>query len=164
MGEQTQSIVCPRSPRTREDDQIVEVFMHWYEDGRFAYHVDWLPQQRTNVEVIASTRDGTRLAIEHTKLFEFPVGRQMNPDEDQKLQEVCAHLWGIQLPVSDRVFMLSLDPKNLQKLLTNRYRSKTLETLADWARQVLPTLHEKRDFEILIPTNLPRKKSTVRIS
>lgn len=163
MQQQTQSVISPRPTRSREDDQIVEVFLHAYQGGRFTYDLEWLPQHETNVEVIASSEDGTRLAVEHTKLFEFPVGRQVNPDEDQMLQEVCAHLWGIQLPVSDRVFMLSLDPKNLKKLLTNRHRSKTLGALTCWAQQALPSLHEKREFEILIATNLPRKERTVRI-
>lgn len=163
MQQQAKSVTCPSPTRSREDDQIVEMFLHAYQGGRFAYKVEWLPQNETNVEVIASAEDSTRLAIEHTKLFEFPIGRQVNPDEDQMLQEVCTHLWGIQLPVSDRVFMLSLDPKNLKKLLTNRHRSKTLRELADWAQRALPSLHEKRELEILVPTNLPRKERTVRI-
>ena len=163
MQQQTQSVICARPTSSREDDQIVEIFLHAYQGGRFTYDVEWLPQHETNVEVIASSQDGTRLAIEHTKLFEFPVGRQANPDEDQVLQEVCAHLWGIRLPVSDRVFMLSLDPKNLKKLLTNRHRSKTLGALAGWAQQALPSLHDKREFEVLIPTSLPRNERIVRI-
>jgi hypothetical protein len=163
MQQQTQTVICPRPTRSREDDQIVEVFLHAYQGGRFAHKVEWLPQHETNVEVIASSEDGTRLAIEHTKLFEFPVGHQMNPDEDQMLQEVCAHLSGIQLPVSDRVFMLSVDPKNLKKLLTKRHRSKTLGQLAGWAQQALPSLHDEREFEVLIPTNLPRSERIVRI-
>jgi hypothetical protein len=163
-GNRPQSVACPAPLRTREDDRIVEIFLHDYKEGQFAHHLDWLPQNKTNVEVIATAKDGTTLALEHTRLFEFPVGRAGgDPDEDPLLGEVTAYLCGIPIPVSDRVFFLGVDPKNLRKLLTNRFRSATLETLGRWARKILPSLHEDREFKILIPVKLPRKDRTVRI-
>jgi hypothetical protein len=71
---------------------MVEIFLRVYQDGRFAHHVDWLPQPRANVEVIASAEDGSRLAIEHTRLLEFPVGRRLNnPDRFCLLGCVVGH-------------------------------------------------------------------------
>lgn len=164
MAQQTQSVICPRPTRAREDDQIVEMFLHVYQDGRFAHKVEWLPQQETNVEAIASAENGTRLAIEHTRLFdEFAIGRHLNQGEDPILADVCAHLEDIPLPVSDRVFGLSVDPKHLKILLTKKYRPKTLEALAGWAQRYLPPLYENREFEILVRAKLPRKTRTARI-
>jgi hypothetical protein len=95
--------------------------------------------------------------------FEYCIGRQSNPDEDPTLGEIGAHLAHVSLPVQDRVFLLNVNPKNLKKLLYKKHRSKTLATLADWARQVLPTLHEQRQFEIPVPAKLPPDERTVRI-
>ncbi|MGO9085626.1 MAG: hypothetical protein ACLQBK_10395 [Candidatus Sulfotelmatobacter sp.] len=148
----------------RGDDQVVETFLHVYEDGRFSRDPDWLPQHQANVEVVASSEDGTRLAIEHTKLFEFPIGQQANPDEDEMLAAVGASLQGVSLPVSDRVFMLSVEPRNLRKLLAARRKSKALEALTEWAQRELPALREKREFEVEIPGNLPREARIVRIA
>ena len=72
-------------------------------------------------------------------------------------------LGDIPLPVSDRVFMLRVDPIPLKKLLIKRYRSKTFGALADWAQRVLPSLRENLTFEIPVPIKLPRKDRTVRI-
>ncbi len=160
------SFLCPPPTRPREDEQIVEMFLHGYEDGRFAARVDWLPQHVSNAEAIASDRDGTRLAIEHTRVqeFEYCLGRQANPDEDPILGEIGAHLAGIRLPVLDRMFMLNVDPKNLKQLLTyKKYRSKTLDALTEWALKFLPPLHKNQEFEIQIPVKLPPKDRTVRI-
>jgi hypothetical protein len=161
---ETQSVICPPPTRSREDEQIVEIFLHGYQDGRFADQPDWLPQHVSNVEAIASDRDGTRLAIEHTRVREFDfTGRQANPDEDEILGEVGLHMAGISLPVRDRAFMLSVGPKNFKKLLTKRYHSRSLGALTEWARSSLPPLHENQEFEIPIPISLPRKDRTVRI-
>jgi hypothetical protein len=72
-------------------------------------------------------------------------------------------LCDIPIPVSDRVFFLGVDPTNFNKLLTKRFRSITLKALGNWARKVLPSLYEDREFKILIPAKLPRKDRTVRI-
>jgi hypothetical protein len=144
--------------------QIVEIFLHAYKEGQFAHHLDSLPQNKTNVQVIATAKDGTKLAVEHTRLFEFPDGRAGDdPDEDPLLGEVTAYLCDLPIPVSDRVFFLGVDPRNLKKLLSNRFRSTTLEALGRWARKTLPSLDEDREFKILIPVKLPRKDRTVRI-
>jgi hypothetical protein len=162
-GNQPQS-VCPAPTRTRKDERIVEIFLHAYKEGQFAHHLDWLPQNKTNVQVIATAKDGTTLAVEHTRLFEFPVGRAGgDPDEDPLLGEVTAYLCDLPIPVSDRVFLLGVDPRNLKKLLTKRFRSTTLEALGKWARKTLPSIEEDREFKILIPVKLPRTDRTVRI-
>lgn len=161
-----QSVLCPPPTRTRKDEQIVEMFLHGYQDGRFAGQVDWLPQHISNVEAIASDEEGTRIAIEHTRVQEFGycIGREVNPDEDPILGEIGAHLAGVPLSVSDRAFMLNVDPKNLKRLLYKSYRSKTLEGLTEWAQRFLPPLRENQEFEIRIPVSLPTSESTVRIS
>jgi hypothetical protein len=93
VREEIKTAVCPRPIRTREDDKIVEIFLHAYQDGRFAHKLEWQPQHETNVEVIGAAKDGTRLAVEHTRLFEFPIGRLGgNPEEDPVLGEVEANL------------------------------------------------------------------------
>src|SRR5215469_15666714 len=163
-GNRPQSVICPAPIRTREDDRIVEIFLHAYKEGQFAHHLDWLPQNKTNVEVIATAKDGTILAVEHARLFEVPVGRAAgDPANDPLLGEVTAYLCEIPIPVSDRVFFLGIDPRNLKQLLTNRFRSATLQALGKWARKTLPSLHEDREFKVLIPVKLPRKDRTVRI-
>ncbi len=165
----TNRVVCPPPTRPREDDRIVETFLNAYEDGRFAYRVDWLPQHVSNVEAIASTEDGTKLAIEHTCVQEFGyfIGRepnQPNPDEDPILGEIGAHFASISLPVRDREFMLNVDPKNLKRLLTyKKYRPKTLDALTEWAQKFLPSLRENQEFEISVKAGLPHKDSIVRI-
>jgi hypothetical protein len=144
--------------------QTVEIFLQAYKEGQFAHHLDWLPQNKTNVQVIATAKDGTKLAVEHTRLFESPVGRAGgDPDEDPLLGEVTAYLCDLPISVSDRVFFLGVDPRNLRKLLTNRFRSATLEALGKWARRVLPSLYTDHEFRVLIPVKLPRKDRTVRI-
>lgn len=161
-----QSVLCPRPTRTREDEQIVEIFLHGYEDGLFAGQVDWLPQHISNVEAIASDKQGTRVAIEHTRVqeFEYWIGRRGNPDEDPILGEIGAHFAGISVAVQDRVFMLNVDPKNLKRLLTyKQYRSKTLGALTVWAQKFLPPLTNNKEFEIQIPVKLPPKDRTVRV-
>ncbi len=160
------SVLCPPPTRTREDERIVEMFLHGYQDGRFAGRVDWQPQHISNVEAIASDEEGTRIAIEHTRVQEFGygIGRQVNPDEDPLLGEIGAHLAGVPISVSDRTFMLNVDPKNLKRLLYKRYRSKTLEALTEWAQRFLPPLRRNQEFEIPIPVSLPASERTVRIS
>lgn len=160
-----QTVLCPRPTRRLEGDQIVELFLHVYQDGRFADQPGWLPQHVSNVEAIASDEDGTRLAIEHTRVqeFEYCVGRQANPDEDPILGEIGAHLAGVPLSVSDRVFMLNVDPKNLKQLLYKKYRSRTLQALTEWAQKFPPHLRKNEEFEIQVPVKLPPKERTVRI-
>jgi len=161
-GNRPQTVICGGPTRTRQDDRILEIFLHAYKDGQFAHHIDWLPQDSRNVEVIATAKDGTKLAVEHNRLFELArVGR--DPDEDPLLGEVTAYLCDISIPVSDRVFFLGVDPRNLKKLLTKKFRSTTLKSLGNWARKVLPTLYKDREFKVVIPVKLPRKDRTVRI-
>lgn len=109
------SVTCPHPIRPRRDDQLVEVFLHAYENGRFSHKLEWLPQHVTNVEILASTEDNVTAAIEHTKLFEYLIGRHTNPEEDPLIGEVVGHLADMSLSVSDRTYMLSVDPKNLKE-------------------------------------------------
>src|SRR6266853_95463 len=78
FGERIRKVSCPRSIRARHDDQIVDLFLKVWQEGRFAQNLHWLPQNRTNVEVIATDADNVRIAIEHTRLFAY---------QDHKLQE-----------------------------------------------------------------------------
>jgi hypothetical protein len=76
MTQRIQSVICPRLTRTRKDDKTVELFLCAYRDGQFTHHMNWLAQNQTNVEVITTAEDGTKIAIEHTRLLEFPIERQ----------------------------------------------------------------------------------------
>ena len=51
LTEEIKTAVCPQPIRTREDDKIVEIFLHAYQDGRFAHKLEWQPQHETNVDV-----------------------------------------------------------------------------------------------------------------
>jgi hypothetical protein len=166
MTQRTQSVICPQPTRTREDDKTVEIFLHAYRDGQFTHHVNWLAQNQTNVEVIATAEDGTKIAIGHTRLFEFPIGRQGgSPDDDTLVVDVISYLHStVRFPVKDRFFSLGVDPRNLKKLLSKRYRSRTLGALEEWARKVLPSLQEDSEFVIPIHVQLPLAERTVRMS
>ena len=71
-------VTCRPPSRERPDDQIVELFLSSWQDGRFAANQKWLPQNMKNVEVMARDQVGNRLAIEHTRIHSF---------ENHKLQE-----------------------------------------------------------------------------
>jgi hypothetical protein len=40
VKEEIKTAVCPQPIRTREDDKIVEIFLHVYQDGRFAHKLE----------------------------------------------------------------------------------------------------------------------------
>jgi hypothetical protein len=111
---------------------------------------------------------GKKIAIEHTRLFEYPSGGRGGPPtprNDPLVVDVIAHLYEtIRFSVKDRYFALGVDTRNLKTLLSKRYRSRTLGALEEFLREVLPSLQEDREFPIPIPVKLPRAKRTVVIS
>ncbi len=42
-AERTVKVPCPPPARTREDDQVVELFLHTWQNGRFIHSLNWLP-------------------------------------------------------------------------------------------------------------------------
>jgi hypothetical protein len=140
----------PPPSRQREDDKVVEVFLNVYEQGRFSYDPEWLPQHERNVEVIATANDGTRLAIEHTRIFAFD-GHQK---QEVLLRPIAASLKTISLPPSaaDRFFVL-LFPSNFMGRQLQRHRALVIRELVTWAEATLPRDDHLYHFDI--PTLLP---------
>src|SRR5215472_13972655 len=87
LGEPTEKVICSPPTRTWSDDQIVELFLEAYPDSRFA-HLEWLPQDRSNVEVIATDAAGTRLAVEHTRVFAY----QGHKKDEELLRPIAKRL------------------------------------------------------------------------
>ena len=135
IGEQMQTITCPRPSRKRADDRVVEFFLHAYRGGRFSGDPKWLPQDKKNVEVIASDADCS-LAIEHTRVFAF---------EDHKYKEeifrpVATYLedLGHQMP-EDGCYCLTF-PADLLDSLNAAQRMIYQRDLKEWLAVTLPDL------------------------
>lgn len=71
IGQRIRKIPCQVSSRPREDDRITEVFFCLWENGRFSYQIEWLPQDHCTVEAIGYDSSKVRTAVEHTRLFAF---------------------------------------------------------------------------------------------
>jgi hypothetical protein len=156
VGELMHEVVCPRPSRRREDDQIVELFLHAYQGGRFAYRPNWLPQSRKNVEVIASDCTGTSLAIEHTRVFAFEDHKY----EEELLRPIAECLEADpNLRVLDRHFELHFYSGSLRKL-RKRHRSLVQQELVRWAVETLPALAARGEvYKFNIPIPLPKGKA-----
>jgi hypothetical protein len=87
-------VICPMPSRERDDDKVVEVFLHAYQQGQFAKGAQWLPQHEKNVEVVAKAPDGTRLAIEHTRVFAFDGHMQ----QEKVLRPIAECLEAVRVP------------------------------------------------------------------
>ena len=66
-------IPCPPPTRSRPDDQLVEMFLHVWQDGRFADSVDWL--RPSAARAIATDATGRRVA----RRLRPPVRRRARP-------------------------------------------------------------------------------------
>jgi site-specific recombinase XerD len=155
-GERTQKVSCPAPVRSRkDDDQIVELFLHAWEQGRFSRHPDWLPQDRTNVEVIATDGTGTRLAVEHTRLFAF----EDHQEQEALLRPVAEALEAEpRLHLSGRRFDFHFYPPFLGKLLGSRL-PLVQQKLCAWAVDTLPGLPPcERPYEFQVPIQIPNGK------
>jgi hypothetical protein len=162
-SELMQKVICPAPLRSREDDQIVELFLHVYRQGRFAKNPDWLRQDIENVEVIACAEDGTKLAIEHTRVFSFAGHRE----QEKVLQPLAEYLEALELPCgTEKKFWVRFSANFIGKFL-NRNRARVLEELAGFIRATFPTLvprdHPPYSFEVEIPVPNRQPSPTVRL-
>jgi hypothetical protein len=158
FGERIRKVPCPRSVRARHDDQIVELFLRVWQDGRFTRNIHWLPQDRTNVEVIAADRDNVCVAIEHTRLFAYENHKR----QEEALRPLAEALEAApQLKSLNRRFDVRFQGNYLGKLLLGFQRVVT-EQLRIWAIETLPSL-EKRDevYRFEVPISLSNGKKPI---
>jgi hypothetical protein len=150
VGELMRKVFCHQPSRLREDDKIVELFLHSFAQARFASRPNWLPQSKRNVEVIVVDDAGTSLAIEHTRVFAF---------EDHKRQEELlrpiAELLEAEprLSAPGRRYDLCFRSGSLEKLL-RRHHPLVQQGLMAWALSNLPALAiriQAYKFQIPIP-------------
>lgn len=143
-------VSCPPPTREREDDQIVELFLNAYRQGTFSTQLDWLPQNRRNVEVISSDKEGRSLAIEHTRIYAFEDHKRI----EEQFRPI-AELLEAQHEAypKDRWYHIRLKPDFLDGL--SRSQGKSFGTdLAQWAKETLPKLQIRKElysFEFLRP-------------
>ena len=147
-------VICNPSSRARGDEQIVELFLNAYQGGRFTHHVDWLPQSRANVEVIATDAAGVRLAIEHTRLFAFE-GHKRQEELFRPIAE-CLEAEA-QLHDLNRRFDLLFRPDFLGNL-PRRSRTLVKDGLVSWAVMNLPALGVGTCQELDVTISLPKGK------
>ncbi|HMF75189.1 MAG TPA: site-specific integrase [Bryobacteraceae bacterium] len=152
----TQTVSCPASTRPREDDQIVELFLHAWRQGCFSRQPDWLPQSQKNVEVIATDETGTRLAVEHTRLFAF----EHHKYKEELLRPVAEALEAEpRLDIPGRRFDFLFFPTSLGKLLGGCL-PLVEQKLRDWAVHTLPAkLPCEQFYEFQVPIPLPNGKT-----
>jgi len=135
-------IICQQPSREREDDRVVEMFLQAHEQGRFSHAPTWLPQNRKNVEVIATASDGTRLAIEHTRIFAF----NGHMEQEKLLRPIAERLEAISLPgVSGKWFQLRFKPHFIGRRL-RRHLGLVQHALVEWATSTLPTIPARQYF------------------
>jgi len=143
--------------RDRDDDRIVELFLDAFQKGRFAKNPDWLHQYEANVEVISTADDGTRLAIEHTRIFSFDG----QSEQEKALKPIAECLESVRLPgVPDRWYQVYFGTNFMGRTL-QKHRAAVLDSLRRWALSELPAL-EPRDYfryPLTIPVPLPNGKT-----
>jgi integrase len=151
----TLRVACPPPARSRADDQLVELFLHAWQNGRFTHRLDWLPQNRRNVEVIARDAAGVGVAVEHTRIFAF-ADHQRQEKLLQPVVEAMEGEAGLDLP--DRRFDLFFHPHFLEKALL-RHRDRVCEALLAWACETLPRLPSPCRRLLRVPVPLPSGKT-----
>jgi site-specific recombinase XerD len=154
MAERTLKIPCPPPARVRPDDQVVELFLHAWQSGRFTHSLDWLPQNRRHVEVIATDTAGERLAVQHTRIFAFEDHKR----QEELLQPIAEALEReTQLNLPDRRFELFFLPNFLEKAVS-WHRDLVDETLVSWAIETLLHLPLRCRRLLRVPVPLPSGK------
>jgi hypothetical protein len=151
-----QRVICPIPSRERDDDKVVEVFLHAYQQGRFAEGPHWLPQYQKSVEVVAKAPDGTRLAIEHTRVFAFDGHMQ----QEEVLRPIAECLEAVRLPATDRRWIqIRLQPHFVGRLL-QKHQILVRDELTTWAALTLPAIPPQFGLirHFLIPIPLPNGK------
>lgn len=156
MAERTVRVPCPPPSRTRPDDQLVELFLHAWQAGRFAHRADWLPQYRRDVQVIATDRAGVRLAVEHTRLW---AGEGQHQEQPEILRPIAQRLEADpRLRQNGRHYEIFFYPRFLSRLWKG-YRALVEGVLSDWAAATLPTLAVRDQVHRCeVPVRLPSGK------
>jgi len=155
-AELTRTLRVSPPTRRRPDDQIVELVLKAFAHGAFTHAVDWLRQDRPNVEAIAINSAGVRLAVEHTRIGAFEKHQENEIDLGPIAERLLA---APALDTPGRAYHLSFYPGFLSKLL-RRFRSYVPEELAAWACGALPELPARRKpYSFSVPIPVPGGKS-----
>lgn len=160
VHERTRKVVCGLPLRERRDDQIVELFLRSWQDGRFATNPQWLPQHMANVEVIARDEAGDRLAIEHTRIFSFE-GHQLQEALLRSIAERIEAEPGLDVP--GHRFEIVFHPGFLDGLQRS-YATQYSNALAIWATRVLPQLAPRAEsYQLQVPPLLQGEELGLKI-
>jgi len=155
VGELMRRVFCHQPSRLREDDKIVELFLDTFAQARIAIRPNWLPQSKRNVEVIAVDDAGTRLAIEHARVFAFEDHKR----REELLRPIAQALEAEpRLSAPGRRYDLCFHSGCLGKL---RRRDQPLvqQELMAWALSHLPALAIRRQaYEFQIPIRMANGK------
>jgi hypothetical protein len=134
--ELVKTLPLPPPNRPRPGEQIVELVLQAFSSGAFTHRVDWLPQQRANVEAIAHNSAGLRLAVAHTRIGAF----EKEIDNERDLEPIAERLENEpELDHPGRAYRLVFYPGFWSKLL-RRYRDQVLDEVASWAIREWPGL------------------------
>jgi hypothetical protein len=132
---------------------VVELFLAWWEGGRFASNPGWLPQNIENVEVIASDAAGSKLAVEHTRIHAFE-GHQR---EEKWISQIGAQLEGAaELHSPGRRFSI-IFYRDVFDDLNQKKRREYTQALIPWFKEKLPSL-SIGIHRLAVPSLLPGKK------
>ncbi len=146
-----QNIICPPPSHHRPDDRVVEVFLHAHEQGRFSNNLDWLKQSERNVEVIAIAEDGTRLAVEHTRVFAFEGHMQ----QEAVLRPIAERLEALRLPgLSGKWVQIHFRTNFIGRKLRKRYalvQDEIVKFLEPKLPTIAPDYQHVTTFDIPIP-------------
>jgi hypothetical protein len=142
-----------RFSRTRPDDQVVELFLAWWEEGRFATNPDWLPQNINNVEAIARDAEGGKLAIEHTRVHTFE-GHQR---EEIWMGQVAAQVESAPELQSPGRRLSIIFNRDLFDDLNDRKRGEYTKALIAWLAEQFRCL-SLGSHRLTTPQLLPNKK------
>ena len=151
-----QSVACPPPTRPRSTDQIVELFLHCWQEGHYTREITWPPQHRRNVTVFARDAAGERLAL-------LRVLIRASDALDERLRPLAAALAAdSRLDRPDRTYRLQFLPRFLEKAL-GQGSGRVEEVLRAWAAATLPRLAPGtlRHFTIPVPVT-PRKSGRIR--
>jgi hypothetical protein len=147
-----QKVTCPQPSRKRHDERVVEVFLHTYKQGCFAKDPCWLPQNRRNVEVIAtSTVGGSRLAIEHTRVFAFDG----HMEQEAILRPLAERIEAIRLPGLSNKWVQIYFQSNFMSRPLRKNSELVQDEIIKFLERTLPTItpneHHVNSFNIPIP-------------
>ena len=147
-----QPVPCPPPTRTRAPDQLVELFLHSWQEARFTSGITWPPRRRRNVTVLARDPAGERLA-----LLRVPV--RADDSLEERLGPLAAALAAdSRLDCPDREFHLRFLPGFLAKAL-GQHGDRTSQALLAWATATLPSLAPGSVRQFTIPLSLSSGKS-----